>query len=200
MKVRFIYYLGTVGKTSLFNLNIKGDYKEIDKKNRTINAHTDKKIIEIDKKMVQLNIWDTAGEEKYHALAPNYYRDAEGALLVLDITKIETLKLIEKWIDEINKIVGEDFQILIAANKYDLINESQINDEHLKEISEKYKIDYIYVSAKDNKNVDNSFNLLGNKIFTKHFSKSIKKKRTIKVIDTENKVQRNSVKKDGKCC
>lgn len=150
--------------------------------------------------MVQLNIWDTAGEEKYHALAPNYYRDADGALLVLDITKIETLKLIEKWIDEINKIVGEDFQILIAANKYDLINESQINDEHLKEISEKYKIDYIYVSAKDNKNVDNSFNLLGNKIFTKHFSKSIKKKRTIKVIDTENKVQRNSVKKDGKCC
>lgn len=184
----------------MFNRYIKGDYKEIDKKNRTINAHTDKKTIEIEKKQVQLNIWDTAGEEKYHALAPNYYRDAEGALLILDITKIETLKLIEKWIDEINKIVGEDFQILIVANKYDLIHESQVNDEQLKELSEKYKLEYIYVSAKENKNVDNCFELLGNKIFTKHFSKSIKKKRTIKVIDTDKQINSNRNKKDGKCC
>jgi len=54
---------------------------------------------------VQLSVWDTTGQERFHALGPIYYRDADGALLVYDITDTESLTKVKKWEKELRKIV-----------------------------------------------------------------------------------------------
>lgn len=154
-----------------------------------------------------LNVWDTAGEEKYHALAPNYYRDANGALLIFDITKIESFNLIEKWIQEIKSVVASDsFQIIICANKYDLISYSQVTEDDIKKLAENYEADYVCVSAKENTNVHDSFSLLAGKILSSNLmrTQSIRKKKTIKVdkrsmsMNSDNRVVKT--KSDSSCC
>ena len=77
-----------VGKTSILLRYIKGKFIKVGE--RTINTNCFKKTISINNMTFEINIWDTAGEEKYHALAPNFYRGADGAVIVVDLTKKET--------------------------------------------------------------------------------------------------------------
>ena len=77
----------------------------------------------------QLSVWDTAGQERFHALGPIYYRDADGALLVYDITDAESFTKVRKWVKELRKIVGEGISIVIAGNKIDLERNRQVNEK-----------------------------------------------------------------------
>ena len=81
-----------VGKTSISKRFITGKFEKIELSNRTINTNTFQKSLEINNKIFNLTIWDTAGEEKYHALAPIFYRDAKGAVIIFDVTNRETFK------------------------------------------------------------------------------------------------------------
>jgi Ras-related protein Rab-21 len=76
---------------------------------------------------------DELGQERFHALGPIYYRDADGALLVYDITDAESFNKVKKWVKELRKIVGNDIAIAIAGNKIDLEkNRSVIEQEAIK--------------------------------------------------------------------
>ena len=54
---------------------------------------------------LELAIWDTAGQERFHALGPIYYRDAEAALLVYDITDADSCKRVQTWVQELKQMV-----------------------------------------------------------------------------------------------
>ena len=87
---------GRVGKTSILLRYTKGEYDE--RQVSTLQASfVDKKIV-VEGNNVQLSIWDTAGQERFHALGPIYYRDADGALLVYDITDLESFNKVKKWV------------------------------------------------------------------------------------------------------
>ena len=77
----------------------------------------------------QLSIWDTAGQERFHALGPIYYRDADGALLVYDITDIDSFNKVRKWAKVLKKILGNEIIIAIAGNKYDLDKNRSVHEE-----------------------------------------------------------------------
>jgi Ras-related protein Rab-21 len=111
---------GRVGKTSILLRYTKGEYS--DKQVSTLQAsYLDKKIsVGNPPTSVQLSIWDTAGQERFHALGPIYYRDASGALLVYDITDLESFNKVQTWVKELRKIVGNDIVIVIAGNKIDM--------------------------------------------------------------------------------
>ena len=65
-------------------------------------------------------IWDTAGQEKYHSLAPMYYRGAGAAIVVYDITKMHSFRTLKEWINELQAQGPQDIAIAIAGNKRDL--------------------------------------------------------------------------------
>ena len=79
-----------------------------------------KKKINIAGKAVNLAIWDTAGQEKFHALGPIYYRMSNGAILVYDITDEDSFNKVKNWVKELKKMLGGDICLTIAGNKIDL--------------------------------------------------------------------------------
>lgn len=68
-------------------------------------------------------IWDTAGQEKYHSLAPMYYRGAGAAIVVYDITKMHSFRTLKEWVNELQAQGPQDITIAIAGNKRDLESE-----------------------------------------------------------------------------
>ena len=73
---------------------------------------------------VQLQIWDTAGQEQYKSLAPMYYRAANVAIIFFDLTNETSFKNISLWIDELTQKAPEQISIVICGNKKDLPNRS----------------------------------------------------------------------------
>ena len=96
-----------VGKTSISTRFIQGKFIKIDLSNRTINTNCFQKRVQINDLIFNLNIWDTAGEEKYHAMAPMFYRGAQGAVVIFDVTKRETFNRATKWFDELKNFAEE---------------------------------------------------------------------------------------------
>lgn len=75
---------------------------------------------------IHLQIWDTAGEEKYRSLAPLYFRNSNGALLVFDQTSRNTFESLNEWVDIYKESNGDDALFFVIANKSDLIqNQTQ---------------------------------------------------------------------------
>ena len=148
-----------VGKTSISKRFITGKFVKIDIKNRTVNTNTYQKTIQINNLMFNLNIWDTAGEEKYHAMAPIFYRGAQGAVVIFDVTNRETFKRATKWFSELSEFTEGRTKIILVGNKIDLPNRV-ISNEEASELAKKYKCDFLEVSALLGKNVEEIFNSL----------------------------------------
>ncbi len=86
----------------------------------TIGVEFGAKTIEIDKKLIKIQIWDTAGQEAFQAITRTYYKGAVGALLVYDITRKETFEHAVKWLDEVRNNSTKNITIILIGNKKDL--------------------------------------------------------------------------------
>ena len=152
-----------VGKTSIITRYIKGQFIESDK--RTINTNAFQKTININGNLFNLNIWDTAGEEKYHALAPIFYQNSDGVIIVYDCTKKETFEKAEKWINELSEILEDNkHRIILVGNKIDL-PERIISSEEGVKLAKKFDANFIEVSALSGSGIDNIFETLTNDIY-----------------------------------
>ncbi|RRT55550.1 hypothetical protein B296_00028352 [Ensete ventricosum] len=113
------FFAGRVGKTSLVLRYVNNVFSE--KQETTVQASYLTKRLVIGGVPITLSIWDTAGQERFHALGPIYYRDADAALLVYDITDTDTFLRVRKWVKELQQMASKDIVMVIAANKSDLI-------------------------------------------------------------------------------
>jgi len=102
-------------------------------------------------------IWDTAGQERFHALGPIYYRDANGALLVYDITDRDSFTKVRHWVKELRKIVGTGIQLVIAGNKQDLAKNRQVDETEAVEYARSVGAIHMPCSAKTGKGVEEAF-------------------------------------------
>ncbi|CAK9001128.1 unnamed protein product [Durusdinium trenchii] len=108
---------GRVGKTSLLRRYVSQSF-DSDEASTQSAAYLDK-VLQLRGTQVQLSLWDTAGQERFHALAPIYYRDADGALLVYDVTEPESFRRVAKWVEEL-QVAGPQCALAIVGNKCDL--------------------------------------------------------------------------------
>jgi len=146
---------GRVGKTCLCLRYVRGSFS--DSQESTIQATYLDKRLNVGKKSVKLMIWDTAGQERFHALGPIYYREANGALLVYDITDRDSFSKVRNWVKELRKIVGKDIILLIAGNKSDLAKHRQVSDEDAEKFAASVGASHMVCSAKTGKNVEELF-------------------------------------------
>ncbi|CAH0482323.1 unnamed protein product [Peronospora belbahrii] len=172
---------GRVGKTSILLRYIKGEYDE--RQVSTLQAsYLDKRLL-VDNCRVGLSLWDTAGQERFHALGPIYYRDADGALLVYDITDAESFRKVRTWVRELRRIVGDDISICIAGNKSDLHRNRKVPVEEAKKYAESVGAAYFDTSAKLNRGLEDVFVELTRRMLSRTGGK--KKKGSALIADDE---------------
>ncbi|OMJ16419.1 Ras-related protein Rab-5B [Smittium culicis] len=73
-------------------------------------------------KTIKFEIWDTAGQERFHSLAPMYYRNAQAAIVVYDVTRRSSLDKAKSWVKELQRQASTNIVIAFVGNKVDLVN------------------------------------------------------------------------------
>ena len=152
----------TVGKTSLLNRYNSGKFDE--KYLATIGIDSFFKDVNLDGKIVRVKIWDTAGQERYKALTEGYFRNAQGVLIVYDVTNEETFEHLKYWIPSVKKHIDiKQIPAIILGNKIDEIKREVTKEKALNYAKEE-GMKYFETSAKDGTNVEESINYLIKKV------------------------------------
>jgi len=145
---------GVSGKTSLILRYVEDKFN--DKHESTLQASFTQKKINVDGRRITLAIWDTAGQEKFHALGPIYYRHSNGAILVYDITDKQSFEKVKIWVKELKKMLGNEISLTICGNKSDL-RERNVEPEEAENYATLVGAKHFYTSAKLNHNIEQVF-------------------------------------------
>jgi Ras-related protein Rab-1A len=164
-KIIIIGNAGT-GKTSLLSRLCNNIF--IDTYISTIGIDFKTKVFDIDGYNVKLQIWDTAGQEKFKSIVSNYYRNINGIIVVFDLSDIKSFININNWMNERDKFCVANTSTIIVGTKSDIKKSELITYEMISEICIKYKASYIETSSKNNFNIDEAFILLCKKIIEKN--------------------------------
>ena len=123
-------------------------------------------IINVDRKQIKLQIWDTAEREMFRpSLRRSYYRGSHGILIIYDVTNKESFNHIKEWLYEIENNANDDICKIIVGNKIDLKDERVVSSEDAAKFCEEVGIKYIETSAKDSSNIEKLFHDLAIMIY-----------------------------------
>ena len=144
-----------VGKTSLIRRYTNNIFNS--NHLETIGIEFYNKEEKINNKIIQIKFWDTAGQEIFHSLTKNFYRKADGIIIVYDITNKESFERIQDWIKSIydNTDTYKEIQMIIVGNKIDLEEMREVTKEDGLKIGKYYEIDFYEASAKNDEGVNN---------------------------------------------
>ena len=142
-----------VGKTTLIlnymNPNIKTT--NLERLYPTIGVDYQKKSVTIDNRNINVEIWDTAGQEKFKKITSQYYNGADGIILIFDITNKESFEKISFWIQDLsNKIDLDNTCLILIGNKTDLKDQRKVSVEEAQKYAAQYNIEYYEVSGLKN--------------------------------------------------
>ena len=189
----------SVGKTSIL-LNYT-DNVFPDSHLATIGVENKVKMIKTDKFNVKLQIWDSAGQERFKSITKSFFRNANGILFVYDITNRKTFHSVKDWIKD-SELNASNFEKILLGNKIDLEEKRKVKKSELEEYGLKKKIDTLETSAKTNINIELAFKKLLDKILAHKTDKEIIElygigdEKDIKLTAKENKKE----KKKLECC
>ncbi|KAK3743345.1 hypothetical protein RRG08_061281 [Elysia crispata] len=145
-----------VGKTCVVQRFKSGTYTE--KHGSTIGVDFTMKTLNIDGKLVKLQIWDTAGQERFRTITQSYYRSANGVIIAYDISKRGTFMAIPRWLEDVKRYAGTNVVQLLVGNKCDLEDLREVSTEEAKNLAHTQSfIGAVETSAKENTNVDDTF-------------------------------------------
>ena len=147
-----------------------------------------------DKRKIKVQIWDTAGQDRFRAITRNYYRGSNGILLIYDVTEEKSFEHIRDWIAKIRDEASEDIIIYLVANKIDNNNKRIITNEEGKKLAQEFKIAYYETSAKCSIGVDKVFEDLIKEMDDRYLESHQDEMQSVKINKNEN------VKKKKKCC
>lgn len=116
-----------VGKSSLVLRFVSDDFQE--NKEPTIGAAFLTQKCSLPNRTIKFEIWDTAGQERFASLAPMYYRNAQSALVVYDVTKPTSFIKARHWVNELKAQASPGIVIALVGNKLDLVEEDEEQDE-----------------------------------------------------------------------
>ena len=146
------------GKTSLLHRCIKKNFSE--QYNVTIGADFQMYKIKINDEYICLNIWDTAGTEKFQSMQKIYYQKSYAALIVFDVGNRETFNSVLNWISLYKQNKSKELKeiIYLVGNKIDIENKREVSKEEAQEFAKFNNLKYYETSAKNGENVEELFN------------------------------------------
>ena len=132
----------------------------------TIGADFMTKEIEIDDKLITLQMWDTAGQERFKSLGNSFYRGADAAILVYALNDQDTFDKIDEWRTNFLNLSGEtskDFPILLLGNKSDLENDRAVSASTGKGYATQHDMIHFETSALNGTHIKDSIRELAKK-------------------------------------
>ena len=181
-----------VGKTALikkYTSNIfGGDYLT------TVGIDFQEKTLDIDGKKVRMQIWDTAGEERFRNIAKNYFVQANGFLIVYDISCKDSFEKVKFWYEQIKLNAPKNIKYILVGNKCDLEEIREVQKEEGINLSKEYECNFFETSAKEGINVNEIFQTLVDNIIKDIKNNGILNRRSSQVL------KKNTKQKKKSCC
>jgi len=136
----------------------------------TIGVDFKIRTIDLDAKTIKLQIWYTAGQERFRTITSSYYRGAHGIIVVYDTTDLESFNNVKQWLHEIDRYASENVNKLLVGNKSDLTSKRAVSFDQAKEFADSLGIEFIETSAKNSTNVEKAFMMMASQIKARYKS------------------------------
>ena len=114
--------------------------------------------------IIKLYIWDTAGQDRFRSITSNYYKGADGIILIYDITKQETFNNVRNWITSIKEEAPAKVVLILVGNKVDDEKNRAVQQSEGEKIADEYNLPFLECSSKSDINVTETFDVLVKKI------------------------------------
>ena len=156
-----------VGKSSIISRGVNNiftnDYKT------TVCFDHSWKNYKVNDLKIRIQLWDTCGQEMYHSIIKNFYKNALCIFIVFAINNIKSFKALSFWIKEIEDVSSEGIIIFLIGNKNDIKNEKVVSDDEINKFIKENNIKkYFETSAANGDNINNLFEEAVRELYFKH--------------------------------
>ncbi|KAM3141810.1 hypothetical protein pb186bvf_006132 [Paramecium bursaria] len=163
-----------VGKSSLMLKFCKNEFDGLT--SPTLGASYLSRVVQYNDRTIKFNIWDTAGSEEYRQLPRMYYRNAQVAIIVYDITNFESFKILKYWIKELADNGPKNIFKFLVGNKSDLIEKEQVTFDMANQLAKNLGVQLKITSCKENQGIDDLFYSIAQEVDRKKLSVMMKLK------------------------
>lgn len=139
----------------------------------TIGVDFKIKTIQLDGKIIKLQMWDTAGQERFRTITCSYYHGANGIIVMYDITDENSFNNVKQWLKEISRYASDHVNTLLLGNKSEMEDCRAVSKETAQQFALTHDIDFLETSAKENRNVSASFMKITQKIMERTLKNDI---------------------------
>ncbi|XP_067346582.1 EF-hand calcium-binding domain-containing protein 4B isoform X2 [Channa argus] len=144
----------SVGKTSLLRSFCEGRFHPVT--TATVGIDYSVKTLTLDNVQVAMQLWDTAGQERYRSITKQFFRKADGVVVMYDVTVQESFKAVQTWLINVQEAAGEGIPILLLGNKMDMEGDREVSFKDAEQLAYGNKVMFFEVSAYTGKNVTES--------------------------------------------
>ncbi|XP_077356851.1 EF-hand calcium-binding domain-containing protein 4B isoform X2 [Festucalex cinctus] len=144
----------SVGKTSLLRSFCEGHFHP--STTATVGIDFSVKTLTLNNMQIAMQLWDTAGQERYRSITKQFFRKADGVVVMYDVTLEESFKAVRPWLANVKDAAGEGVQILVLGNKMDMEGDREVSFKEAKQMAQESKVMFYEVSAYTGKNVTES--------------------------------------------
>ena len=192
-----------VGKSSILNQFAEGVFSETIPPTLGIDYKINQ--VAVGDKSIKLQIWDTAGQERFKSITENFYKGAQGILLVFDLTDQNSFANIRTWLKNIYEKAGRNVVVCLVGNKVDLYRKLQedptkqeklVSDADVEELLKETNFHYLKTSAKENINIKEAFQYIAQELMKKLETKTKGKEGT----SLGSTGSGDGASKKSKCC
>lgn len=153
----------SVGKTSITNRLMGDEFNPYEPGTIGANYHQYTKKFENSEVIVQ--IWDTAGQEKFKSLSPIYYHGADAAIAVFSMISSSSFARLGEWIENFHQIAGNDTLVYVVGNKIDLVQEYEVKSSEADEWAKSHNLKFYLTSAKTGDGIQTLFSDLAEDLY-----------------------------------
>ncbi|XP_053270736.1 EF-hand calcium-binding domain-containing protein 4B [Pleuronectes platessa] len=144
----------SVGKTSLLRSFCEGRFHPAT--TATVGVDYSVKTLTLDSMQVAMQLWDTAGQERYRSITKQFFRKADGVVVMYDVTVKESYSAVQPWLVNVQEAAGEGIPVLLIGNKMDMDGEREVSFKEAEQLAYDNKVMFFEVSAYTGKNVTES--------------------------------------------
>ncbi|KAJ3228319.1 GTP-binding protein [Clydaea vesicula] len=123
------------------------------------------KTVEIDGKLIKLQIWDTAGQERFRNITNAYYRGAMGIFIVYDVTDRKSFESLNEWKRNVEKLSTKDVTVILIGNKCDMESDRKISIEEGRAKANEFNCNFFETSSKNNIGIEEAFLTMAKDIY-----------------------------------